>query len=156
MPPAGIIRFKSAVHGINFAVFGPSSLSFRTVFWLLMNILFVDDLPDTCEVFKLAFRLDGHNTRIAHNGVDAVDAVREELFDAIIMDVEMPKLNGWDATSQIRTLPNGETVPIIMFTAYGTQADRNRATQAGADDLMQKPVLPSELLSRIKELRKAL
>lgn len=121
-----------------------------------MNILFVDDLPDTCEVFKLAFRLDGHTTQIAHNGVDAVEAVRNAQFDAIIMDVEMPKLNGWDATSQIRTLPNGETVPIIMFTAYGTQADRSRAEQAGANDLMQKPVLPNELLNRIKELRKNL
>ncbi len=121
-----------------------------------MNILFVDDLPDTCEVFKLAFRLDGHTTHIAHNGVDAVEAVRDEQFDAIIMDVEMPKMNGWDATSQIRTLPNGETVPIIMFTAYGTQADRHRAEEAGANDLMQKPVLPNELLARVKELRKAL
>jgi CheY-like chemotaxis protein len=120
-----------------------------------MHILFVDDLPDTCEVFKLAFRLDGHTTRVAHNGLDAVEAVREENFDAIIMDVEMPQLNGWDATRQIRTLPQGGAVPIIMFTAYGTQADRNRAQEAGANDLMQKPVLPNELLSRIKELRKS-
>lgn len=118
-----------------------------------MNILFVDDLPDTCEVFKLAFRLDGHTTRIAHNGVDAVAAVGEEQFDAIIMDVEMPQLNGWDAVQQIRTLPLGDGVPIIMFTAYGTQADRNRAREAGANELMQKPVLPNELIARIKELK---
>lgn len=118
-----------------------------------MHILFVDDLPDTCEVFKLAFRLDGHSTRIAHNGVEAVDAAREEKFDAIIMDVEMPQLNGWDAVQQIRMLPNGDGVPIIMFTAYGTQADRARALQVGADDLLQKPVLPNELIARIKELR---
>ncbi len=84
----------------------------------------------------MAFRLDGHTTRVAHNGADAVDAVREEHFDAIIMDVEMPKLNGWDATGQIRTLPHGETVPIIMFTAYGTQADRKprRASRSQRPD----------------------
>lgn len=118
-----------------------------------MHILFVDDLPDTCEVFKLAFRLDGHTTRIAHNGIEAVDATQEENFDAIIMDVEMPQLNGWDAVQRIRLLPNGTQVPIIMFTAYGTQADRDRALEVGADDLMQKPVLPNELIARIKELR---
>ncbi len=118
-----------------------------------MHLLFVDDLPDTCEVFKLAFRLDGHTTRIAHNGIEAVDAMREEPFDAIIMDVEMPQLNGWDAVQQIRTLPDGLEVPIIMFTAYGTQADRARALEVGANDLMQKPVLPNDLIARIKELR---
>lgn len=118
-----------------------------------MHLLFVDDLPDTCEVFKLAFRLDGHTTRVAHNGLEAVDAMREEPFDAIIMDVEMPHLNGWDAVQQIRLLPQGSEVPIIMFTAYGTQADRDRALQVGANDLMQKPVLPNDLIARIKELR---
>jgi CheY-like chemotaxis protein len=119
-----------------------------------MHILFVDDLPDTCEVFKLAFRLDGHTTRIAHNGVEAVNAVQDESFDAIIMDVEMPQLNGWDAVRQIRLLPNGQSIPIVMFTAYGTQADHERAKAAGADDLMQKPVLPHELIGRIKDLNR--
>lgn len=118
----------------------------------MMKILFVDDMPDTRNVFKLAFNLRGHQTRLAVNGVEAVDAVREEPFDAIVMDVEMPQLNGWDAVRQIRTLPNGDQVPIIMFTAYGNSDDLNRAKDAGADDLMQKPLLPQELLTRINAL----
>ena len=118
-----------------------------------MNILFVDDLPDTCEVFKLAFRLDGHNTIVAHDGREALSLAGREKFDAIIMDVEMPVMNGWESVRQIRRLPDAEAIPIIMFTAYGTQADRDRALEVGADDLMQKPVLPNELIARIKELR---
>lgn len=117
-----------------------------------MHILFVDDLPDTCEVYKLAFRMTGHTARIARDGVEAVHAVQDESFDAIIMDVEMPRLNGWEAVQQIRLLPNGQSIPIVMFTAYGAQADHEKAKAVGADDLLQKPVLPRELIDRIKGL----
>lgn len=117
-----------------------------------MKILFVDDMPDTRNVFKLAFGLRGHHTRTAVNGVEAVNAVREEPFDAIVMDVEMPQLNGWDAVKQIRTLPHGNGVPIIMFTAYSNSDDELHAHQVGADVLLQKPLLPQELLAQISKL----
>ena len=117
-----------------------------------MNILFVDDLPDTCEVFKLAFRLEGHNTTVAHDGREALSLAGSEKFDAIIMDVEMPVMNGWDSVSKIRQLPSGGSIPIIMFTAYGTAADREHALEVGANDLVQKPVQPRELINRIKAL----
>ena len=103
-------------------------------------------------MFKLAFGLRGHQTRTAINGLEAVQAVREEPFDAIVMDVEMPQLNGWDAVRQIRGLPNGDNVPIIMFTAYGNMADDGRAREVGADALLQKPLLPQDLLARINKL----
>ena len=120
---------------------------------LNMHILFVDDMPDTCEIFRLAFGLQGHTVRLASNGEEAVDAVREEQFDAIVTDVEMPAMNGWEAVKKIRTLPNGTAVPIIMFTAYGrNEEDRMKALDVGADDLLQKPILPQELLKHIQRL----
>ncbi len=84
-----------------------------------MRILFVDDMRDTRELFRMALQLQGVETRLAEDGQEAVFAVREESFDAIIMDVEMPRMNGWDATRAIRLLENGRDIPIIMFTAYG-------------------------------------
>lgn len=117
-----------------------------------MRILFVDDMPDTRDIFRLAFGLRGHATRVAGNGLEAVSAVTEEPFDAIVMDVEMPEMNGWDAVKQIRTLGNGVGVPIIMFTAYGNSEDEKRAHEVGADCLLQKPLLPQELLSQIHKL----
>ncbi len=117
-----------------------------------MRLLFVDDLPDTRDVFRLAFGISGHTTRLASNGLEAVEAVREEPFDAIIIDVEMPEMNGFDAVKSIRTLPNGTRVPIIMFTAYGDNEAQHKSDEAGADLLLHKPILPQELLSRIEIL----
>lgn len=117
-----------------------------------MHILFVDDLPDTRDVFRLAFGIQGHTTRLAANGREAVDAVREDAFDAVIIDVEMPEMNGFDAVRHIRQLPNGAKVPIIMFTAYGDGEAQEKSSEAGADLLLHKPILPQELLMRIEQL----
>ena len=117
-----------------------------------MRILFVDDLPDTRDVFRLAFGIQGHNTRLACNGREAVDAVGEEAFDAIVMDVEMPEMNGFDAVKNIRQLEFGRSVPIIMFTAYGDNEAQEKSAAAGANLLLHKPILPQELLSRIEQI----
>ena len=117
-----------------------------------MRILFVDDLPDTRDVFRLAFGIQGHSTRLAANGREAVEAATEERFDAIIMDVEMPEMNGFDAVRAIRQLENDAQVPIIMFTAYGDGEASAKASEAGADLLLHKPILPQELLAKIEQL----
>ena len=119
-----------------------------------MRILFVDDMPDTRDVFRLAFGISGHETRVAGTGFDAIEALRAEAFDAIVMDVEMPGMNGWETVRQMRALPNGSEVPIVMFTAYSGHEDKEKALQAGADDVLQKPMLPGELLDRLEALRK--
>jgi len=118
-----------------------------------MHILFVDDMPDTRDVFRIAFGIHGHQTRVAGNGFDAVSAVREEPFDVIIMDVEMPGMNGWETVRQIRELGNGHAVPIVMFTAYSSREDHDKAREAGANDVLQKPMLPQDLISYVEKLR---
>jgi CheY-like chemotaxis protein len=108
-----------------------------------MKILFVDDMPDTRMLFSIAFERQGHLTRAAADGMEAVEAVRGEPFDAIVMDVEMPRMNGWDATRHIRQMPNGQNVPILIFTGYGE--DQRKALEVGAnatprERLFRKPV----------------
>lgn len=118
-----------------------------------MRILFVDDLEDARELFRIAFTLHGHCVQLASNGVEAVDLVESgEPFDAIVMDVEMPEMNGWDAVRAIRELPEGQELPIIMFTAYGNSASLRLAEEVGADDVLYKPLPPRELLNRITQL----
>ncbi len=113
------------------------------------RILFVDDLEDTREIFRLVFSMQGHSMRLASDGIGAVEAVREERFDAIIMDAEMPNLNGWDAVRLIRSMPNGRTTPIVMFTAYGDTHAQERMKDVGANGILSKPILPEEMLPHV-------
>src|SRR5258708_13140739 len=110
-----------------------------------MHILLADNELDTCRLFTMAFELHGHTTTVASNGVEALQAVQDHAFDAIIMDGGMPEMNGLVATLRIRSLPNGRAVPIILFTAYRGYTE-TMAQEAGATLLVYKPVIPDELV----------
>ena len=115
-----------------------------------MRILFVDDAIDSRELFGLFFEIQGHRAHLACNGREAVAAVHErEVFDVIVMDVEMPQMDGWQAARAIRALERGQQVPLILFTAYEAQEDYEKAAQAGANILLRKPLLPDQLLWHI-------
>jgi CheY-like chemotaxis protein len=118
-----------------------------------MKVLFVDDARDTRDFFRFALELENIDVRLAGNGREAIDLVRGEPFDAIIMDVEMPEMSGWDAARAIRTLGNGRQIPIVMYTAYNDGPVRQKASEAGADAILFKPLLPREILSRIRQIR---
>ena len=117
-----------------------------------MKILFVDDVRDTRDMFRLVFEMQHYETHLAGNGLEAVAAAQAQKFDAIVMDVEIPQMNGWDAVREIRRLENGAGVPIIMFTAYQDQADPEKAKEVGADLLLRKPIMPQAILAQINRL----
>jgi PAS domain S-box-containing protein len=81
----------------------------------------------------------------AENGLLAVDRYKQSNFDLILMDIQMPELNGLDATRQIRALENGASVPIIALTANAFDADRENCLEAGMTDFLAKPVYPDAL-----------
>jgi DNA-binding response OmpR family regulator len=109
-------------------------------------------MRDTRDFFRFAFELENVEVRLASNGQEAVDILGKEEFDAIVMDVEMPEMNGWDAVRYIRELEFGKTVPILMYTAIGDSETRKKATEVGANTVLFKPLLPREILSRIEKL----
>lgn len=118
-----------------------------------MRILFVDDLEDARELFRLALSMHGHSVQLASNGREAVNLVQNsEPFDAVIMDVEMPEMNGWDAVRAIRSLPQGINLPIVMFTAYGSGVTQKLAEEAGADKVLHKPLSPHDVLAQVTQL----
>ncbi len=116
-----------------------------------MKLLFVDDIRDTRDFFRFAFELENVEVRLASNGMEAIELANCERFDAIVMDVEMPQMSGWDTVRHIRTLANG-TMPILMYTASGDSDLRRKAAEAGANGVLFKPVLPREILSRLEKI----
>lgn len=117
-----------------------------------MNILFVDDSISTCEVFSIFFKRANHTVRCANDGAEAMRAVEQEQFDAIVLDLEMPGVDGWDALHGIRELPHGGRVPIVLYSGSAMFMDCEMAAEAGADVVIQKPVVPQELLCRLELL----
>jgi DNA-binding response OmpR family regulator len=116
-------------------------------------VLVVDDDPQMQRLVVRNLQLEGYATLTAANGQEGVERVREQTPDLILMDVMMPKMDGFTACQQIRSF---SLIPIIMLTARGRDEDKVRGLDAGADDYLTKPFSVEELLARVRAvLRRA-
>lgn len=117
------------------------------------RILVVDDEPRMIGFIRMNLELEGHHVIEAHNGMEALEAIRTQLPDVVLLDVMMPELDGFET---LRMLREFSTVPVIMLTAKGDENDKVYGLELGADDYVTKPFGPRELSSRIKAvLRRA-
>ncbi len=116
-------------------------------------ILVVDDEPRMIRFIRMNLELEGYRVIEATNGLEAVDRVREDLPDLLVMDVQMPEMDGFEALAQIRQV---STVPVIMLTVKADEEDKVRGLELGADDYVTKPFSPRELSSRVKALLRRL
>lgn len=112
----------------------------------MANILIVDDEEKIREVIKEYAEFEGHTCDEAEDGMAAVKKVREGKFDIVIMDVMMPKLNGYYAVKEIRKFSE---VPVIMLSARVEEYDRLFGFEVGVDDYVTKPFSPKEVMARI-------
>ena len=118
------------------------------------TILIVDDFDDTRLLLKTWLRRKGFQVIEAENGNQAVAAAQTHHPDFIIMDVEMPELDGLDATRQIRGLQQHPQVPIVAVSAYGAEQYRSLALAAGCNEYVSTPFEPEELEKLIRLLIK--
>ena len=114
------------------------------------SILLVEDEENLHEALKMNLELEGYEVTSAWDGAAAMQAVQNEYFDLIILDVMIPQIDGFDVTQNIR-LTNNE-VPILILSAKNTSADRVMGLKRGADDYMIKPFNLEELLLRVRKL----
>lgn len=111
------------------------------------KILIVDDDENICELLNLYLKKDGFDTVLAYNGMQAVEYAEKFNPDLILLDIMMPKLDGWQVCREIR---KKSEVPIIMLTAKGETFDKILGLELGADDYITKPFDTKEVIARIK------
>ena len=116
----------------------------------MFHILVVDDDKNTRLYFEAVLKSNGYTVSVAENGEDALSAMDKKHVDLVVLDVMMPKMDGYELT---RALREGDgNLPILMVSAKQLPADKHRGFLAGTDDYMTKPVDRDELLYRIKAL----
>ena len=111
------------------------------------KILIADDDRNICELLKIYFEKEGYAVVLAGNGEEALLKFSEEEPDIILLDVMMPRLDGWQVCREIR---KKSECPIIMITAKGETFDKVLGLELGADDYVVKPFEPKELVARVK------
>lgn len=111
------------------------------------TILIVDDEVNICELIRLYVEKEGYEAVIATDGEEAIEKFKSTAPGLILLDVMLPKKDGWQVCREIRTVDN---TPIIMLTAKGETFDKVLGLELGADDYIVKPFEPKELVARIK------
>jgi DNA-binding response OmpR family regulator len=119
------------------------------------RVLVVDDEPQVVWVIQLSLEAEGYETFTAHDGVEAMEQVVAHKPDLVVLDVMMPRMDGWSVLQELAAIPEAERPRVVMVTALASAADRARATELGADAYVTKPFSVEELLDVLLGLQKA-
>jgi two-component system response regulator MprA len=114
------------------------------------RVLVVDDDPDVREAVETALGLEGHRVTIASDGLGALKRLGQSEFDAVVLDVLMPNLDGFEVCRRLRA--SGNRTPVLILTARDSEEDTIRGLDLGADDYLVKPFGLGELLARVRAL----
>jgi hypothetical protein len=117
------------------------------------RILVAEDNPVNQQITRAILEKAGFTVNIASDGAEVLDAIKTAEYDLVIMDVQMPRLDGYHATREIRNLDaEVRTIPILAMTANAMIGDRERCLECGMDDYVSKPVHAAEILSKVGAL----
>jgi two-component system response regulator VicR len=119
----------------------------------MTKIMVVDDEPDLLEVVKLILESDGYQVVTASSGQEALNKIEKEMPDLVLLDIIMPKMDGWEVFSRIKSNPMTHEIPVIMLTAKDQRIDKLIGLHVvRVDDYITKPFGRAELLERIKRV----
>lgn len=118
----------------------------------MARILLVEDNEDNRDMLGRRLQRRGYEILIAVDGEEGIEKTRSESPDLVLLDMSLPRMDGWTVARTIRAQPDGLPVPIIALTAHAMQGDREKAIAAGCDDYDTKPVEFTRLLEKIEAL----
>ena len=119
------------------------------------TVLVADDDADIVRFVEVNLRLEGFQVLTARDGQEALNKALDLQPDVVLLDVLMPRIDGYTVCARLRADDRGAAIPVILLTANFINADQEVARRAGADDFVVKPFDPSELMERVKALLQA-
>ena len=117
------------------------------------RVLVVDDEPRILNFLSAKLRVSGYEVLTANNGVEALEQVQTQEPDLVVLDVMMPRMDGFETLKELRAF---SSVPVIILSAKGANADKVKGLHLGADDYLAKPFSPDELIARMEAVRRRL
>jgi two-component system cell cycle response regulator DivK len=115
------------------------------------RILIVEDNMDNYELVRIILERAGYDVFLAANGLDGVDAARAQKPDLILMDLELPEMDGWNATQKLKANEETKSIPLYALTAHTLPRERKRAILAGCDGYVAKPINMKGFLDIVEE-----
>ena len=115
------------------------------------RILIVEDNEVNRDMLERRLRFRGFNVDCAVDGIDGIEKVQSNRPDLILMDMSLPRMNGWEATRQLKADPETKAIPIIALTAHALKEDREQAMRAGCDGFHSKPIEIDVLVSLMRQ-----
>ena len=116
------------------------------------KILVVDDEPNIVQSLAFVFNREGFDVATAGDGVQAMSMIRDSKPNLLILDIVMPNKNGYEVCQEIKSDPELQDIQVVMLSSIGNEDYRHLAMQQGADDYINKPFSPMQVVTRIKEL----
>ena len=115
------------------------------------TVLIVEDNELNMKLFRDLLEAHGYQTIGTNKGTEALGLVRQHRPDLILMDIQLPGIDGYEATRRIRAIPDLAKVPIIAVTSYALSGDEAKTREAGCDGYVAKPFSPRQLLAKVRE-----
>lgn len=124
----------------------------RRGIFMTRTVLIVDDEPNIVLSLKFLVSQQGYEVRTAGNGEEALQSLREKVPDLVLLDIMMPKPDGYEVCQIIRSTPEWKEIPVIMLTAKGRDVERQKGLAMGADDYITKPFATNELVTKVRAM----
>lgn len=115
-------------------------------------IMVVDDNRITTKLLRRYLEANGYEAKEAYDGIDCLEKVEERLPDAIVLDVMMPRLDGYETVKRLKAQDHTKHIPVVIVTALNDVANQIKSIEAGADDFLSKPIEEKLLIAKVKLL----